>query len=34
MPTYALTVNGSRRSVEAADPQMPLLWVLHGIGWA
>jgi isoquinoline 1-oxidoreductase alpha subunit len=29
MPTYALTVNGRRRSVEAADPQMPLLWVLR-----
>jgi isoquinoline 1-oxidoreductase alpha subunit len=29
MPTYVLTVNGSRRSVEAADPEMPLLWVLR-----
>jgi isoquinoline 1-oxidoreductase beta subunit len=24
-----LTVNGSARSVEAADPEMPLLWVLR-----
>src|SRR5262249_29689310 len=29
MPTYVLTVNGSRRSVEAADPDLPLLWVLR-----
>jgi isoquinoline 1-oxidoreductase alpha subunit len=29
MPTYLLTVNGVRRSVEAADPEMPLLWVLR-----
>jgi isoquinoline 1-oxidoreductase subunit alpha len=29
MPTYLLTVNGRRRSVEAADPEMPLLWVLR-----
>jgi isoquinoline 1-oxidoreductase subunit alpha len=29
MPSYVVTVNGRRRSVEAADPQTPLLWVLR-----
>ena len=29
MVRFVLTVNGKRRDVEAADPDMPLLWVLR-----
>lgn len=29
MPAYRLTVNGSTRSVEVADPKQPLLYVLR-----
>ena len=29
MATFTLTVNGKPRTVEAADPEMPLLWVLR-----
>jgi nicotinate dehydrogenase subunit A len=29
MPTFALTVNGARRSIDAWDPQMPLLYALR-----
>jgi isoquinoline 1-oxidoreductase alpha subunit len=29
MARFALTVNGRRREVEGADPDMPLLWVLR-----
>jgi aerobic-type carbon monoxide dehydrogenase small subunit (CoxS/CutS family) len=29
MARFVLTVNGKRRDVEAADPDMPLLWVLR-----
>lgn len=29
MARFALTVNGRRREVEAADPDTPLLWVLR-----
>jgi nicotinate dehydrogenase subunit A len=29
MPSYSLTVNGSVRSVDAWDPQMPLLYALR-----
>ncbi len=29
MATYAITVNGTGRTVEAGDPDMPLLWVLR-----
>ncbi len=29
MAGYALTVNGRRRTVESADPDLPLLWVLR-----
>jgi isoquinoline 1-oxidoreductase alpha subunit len=29
MAQFALTVNGRPREVEAADPNMPLLWVLR-----
>jgi isoquinoline 1-oxidoreductase subunit alpha len=29
MARFALTLNGRRREVEAADPEMPLLWVLR-----
>ena len=29
MPTYTITVNGSRRTVDAWDPDMPLLYALR-----
>ncbi|MGH9366370.1 MAG: (2Fe-2S)-binding protein [Thermoanaerobaculia bacterium] len=29
MALYAFTVNGRRRELEVADPEMPLLWVLR-----
>ena len=29
MARYAFSVNGKPRSVEAANPEMPLLWVLR-----
>jgi isoquinoline 1-oxidoreductase subunit alpha len=29
MARFALTINGRRREVEAADPETPLLWVLR-----
>lgn len=29
MPTYAFTVNGARRTVDAWDPDMPLLYALR-----
>ena len=29
MAKFAITVNGRAQSVEAADPDMPLLWVLR-----
>jgi isoquinoline 1-oxidoreductase alpha subunit len=29
MKTYAITVNGQPRRVEAADPDTPLLWILR-----
>jgi isoquinoline 1-oxidoreductase subunit alpha len=29
MTRFALTINGRRRAVDAADPDMPLLWVLR-----
>jgi len=32
MPSYDLRINGFPRSVEANDPQKPLLYVLHGLG--
>ena len=32
MPTYNLHINGSSRTVESADPQQPLLYVLRGLG--
>jgi len=31
MAAYALTVNGRKRSVESADPDLPLLWVLRDL---
>ena len=33
MKTYAITVNGKPRTVEASDPDTPLLWILRdGLG--
>lgn len=32
MPTYNLRVNGFARSVDSADPEKPLLYVLRGFG--
>jgi nicotinate dehydrogenase subunit A len=32
MPTYNLRVNGFPRSVDSADPEKPLLYVLRGLG--
>ena len=32
MPSYSLRVNGTPRSVESADPQQPLLYVLRSMG--
>jgi isoquinoline 1-oxidoreductase alpha subunit len=29
MKTYAITVNGRERRIEAADPDTPLLWILR-----
>jgi aerobic-type carbon monoxide dehydrogenase small subunit (CoxS/CutS family) len=29
MAAYALTVNGRKRTVESADPDLPLLWALR-----
>ena len=29
MKSYALTVNGQTRRVEAGDPDTPLLWILR-----
>ena len=29
MPRYELRINGRRRSLEAGDPEMPLLWALR-----
>jgi isoquinoline 1-oxidoreductase alpha subunit len=31
MVGYALTVNGRKRTVESADPDLPLLWVLRDL---
>ena len=31
MASYALTVNGRRRTVESPDPDLPLLWVLRDL---
>jgi isoquinoline 1-oxidoreductase alpha subunit len=31
MAGYALTVNGRKRTVESADPDLPLLWVLRDL---
>jgi nicotinate dehydrogenase subunit A len=32
MPTYNLNINGAPRSVDASDPDKPLLYVLRGMG--
>jgi nicotinate dehydrogenase subunit A len=32
MPTYNFRVNGFPRSVDSADPEKPLLYVLRGLG--
>jgi nicotinate dehydrogenase subunit A len=32
MPTYALNINGSARTVDVTDPEQPLLYVLRGLG--
>jgi isoquinoline 1-oxidoreductase alpha subunit len=29
MPKYVLTINGARRPLDVADPEMPLLWALR-----
>jgi isoquinoline 1-oxidoreductase alpha subunit len=31
MPSFLISINGRRRSVAAADPDMPLLWVLRDL---
>jgi nicotinate dehydrogenase subunit A len=32
MPTYTLSINGFTHSVDASDPDKPLLYVLRGMG--
>ena len=32
MPSYNILVNGSARTVDSADPEQPLLYVLRGLG--
>ena len=32
MPNYNLRINGFARSVDASDPEKPLLYVLRGLG--
>ncbi len=32
MPTYSLRINGNFQSINSADPDKPLLYVLRGIG--
>jgi nicotinate dehydrogenase subunit A len=32
MPTYDVTINGTARAVDSADPDKPLLYVLRGMG--
>jgi nicotinate dehydrogenase subunit A len=32
MPSYRLRINGNERTVDSADPDKPLLYVLRGLG--